>query len=209
MRRRKCSVRPSSGRQTCNLYPIEVGPGVQQSDEREQSMALEDEHDRVELEDLAKKYEELKEKVEQHFDDSNHKDEHKILVANVPPKPTKEEWLRHLATHTPYAPWCRHCVAARTVRHAHPSKGRRAAVVKDVEETESQMAKISIDYMYLHERSSQNRDDKYNPPQLVMVDHRKGRVWAYRVPNKGILEGAAWLPKRISQDLDNCGYKDT
>ena len=33
-------------------------------------------------------------------------------------------------------------------------------------------------------------------------------MWAHRAPNKGILEGAAWLPKRIPQDLDNCGYND-
>ena len=70
------------------------------------------------------------------------------------------------------------------------------------------MAKLSIDYMYLHERSGQGTTTNYNPPQLVMVDHKKGRVWAYRVSNKGVLEGAAWLPRRISQDLDNCGYKD-
>ena len=81
-------------------------------------------------------------------------------------------------------------------------------MVKDMEETEDQMAKISIDYMYFHERSGQGKVDNYNPPQLVMVDHRKGRVWVYGAPNKGTLEGAAWLPKRIPQDLDMCGYKD-
>ena len=36
-----------------------------------------------------------------------------------------------------------------------------------------------------------------------MVDHGIGRVWAYRVPSSGIMDGAAWLPKRIPQDLDN------
>ena len=48
-----------------------------------------------------------------------------------------------------------------------------------------------------------------NPPQLIMLDHTKGRVWAYSVPNKGVLEGAAWLPKRIAQDMSNGGYESS
>lgn len=41
-----------------------------------------------------------------------------------------------------------------------------------------------------------------------MIDHKIGRVWAYGVPNRGMLEGAAWLPKRIVQNLDDCGCSD-
>ena len=180
---------------------------MQQSDEQEQHMELEEEHDGDELEDLANKYEELKAKVEQYFDDDNHKSKSKIHVVSVPPKPTKEQWFQHHAIHTPYAPSCKHCVAARAVRHAHPSKRRRVAVVRDVNDSSDSMAKASIDYMFLHERAGQGRADIYNPPHLVMVDHKRGRVWSYRVPNNGIFDGAAWLPKGISQDLDNCGYK--
>ena len=62
--------------------------------------------------------------------------------------------------------------------------------------------------MYLHDRTGQYKVDNYNPPQLVMADQRARRVWAYRAPNKGIFEGAARLPRRISQEVDNCGYKD-
>ena len=40
-----------------------------------------------------------------------------------------------------------------------------------------------------------------------MVEHKKGRVWAYRVPI-GINAEASWLPKRIIQDWDNAGFKD-
>ena len=100
MRRRKCPVKPSFGWQIYNLYPIEVGLGVQHSDEQEQFMDPEGEHHRDELEDLATKYEELREKVEQHFDNSNCKDKRKNFVVNAPPKPNKEEWLRHQATHS-------------------------------------------------------------------------------------------------------------
>ena len=158
------------------------------------------------LEDIADKYEELKTKVEQYFDDSSGQVKKRVPIVKVPDKPTKDVWLRHQATHTPYAAWCRHCVAARMVRHQHPSKGRRKIFVKDTESLDGQPTTISIDYMYLHERTSQNKEGTCNPPQLIMIDHKSGRVWSYRVPYKGILEGASWLPKRIVQDLDNCGY---
>ena len=157
---------------------------------------------------MVEKYEDLREKVEQYFDDNNSPGMRKVPVVKAPEKPTKEEWLQHQATHTPFAPWCKHCVAARATRHRHPAKGRRTAVVKDTEDSDGKPAKISIDYMYFHDRAGQVAGNAYNPPQLVMVDHKSGRVWAYRVPNKGIMEGASWLPKRIVQDLDNCGYHE-
>ena len=73
-------------------------------------------------------------------------------------------------------------------------------IVPDVESGGSAPIQVSIDYMYLHERVGKYRNVDGNPPQLVMVDHRSGRVWAYRVPNKGVLDGAAWLPRRMVQD---------
>lgn len=68
-------------------------------------------------------------------------------------------------------------------------------------------AKISIDYMYLHERSGKNRETVRNPPHMVMIEHKHGRCWAYRVPNKGVLEEAYWLPERMVQDVDNSGMR--
>ena len=44
-------------------------------------------------------------------------------------------------------------------------------MVRDVEELSGKPAKVSIDYMYLHERVNQNKEESYNPPQMVMVDH--------------------------------------
>ena len=67
--------------------------------------------------------------------------------------------------------------------------------------------KISIDYMYLHERKGKFKDATYNPPRMVMIEHKHGRCWAYRVPNKGIMDEAHWIPERIVQDLDNCGMR--
>ena len=42
---------------------------------------------------------------------------------------------------------------------------------------------------------------------MIMVDHKHGRCWAYRAPNKGVLEEAYWLPGRMVQDSDNNGFK--
>ena len=40
-----------------------------------------------------------------------------------------------------------------------------------------------------------------------MIERTKGRCWAYRVPNIGVLEDAYKLPERMVQDLDNIGLR--
>ena len=82
------------------IYPIEGEPGAQQDDEFEEAKDENQEHDRDELEEMAEKYEELKAKVEQYFDDTNGRTKVKVPVVQAPEKPTKDEWLRHQATHT-------------------------------------------------------------------------------------------------------------
>ena len=62
--------------------------------------------------------------------------------------------------------------------------------------------------MYFHEGVGKYKNKLANPQQLVMVDHQSGRVWAQRVPNKGVIDDAAWFPIRFLQDTDNCGYGD-
>ena len=44
---------------------------------------------------------------------------------------------------------------------------------------------------------------------MVVIEHTKGRCWAYRVPNKGVLDDAHWLPARMIQDLDNMWFRHT
>ena len=66
----------------------------------------------------------------------------------------------------------------------------------------------SMDYMYFHERREEDQDGIQHPPNLVMIEHKHGRIWAYRVLNKGASTDAAWLARRILQDLDNVGYTD-
>ena len=82
-------------------------------------------------------------------------------------------------------------------------------IIPDIDAGDVETVKISIDYMYLHERVGHYRDTKHNPPFLIMVEHKFGRCWAYQVPNKGINEEAHWIPKRVLQDIENSGLGDT
>ena len=159
-------------------------------------------------EKMQDKIEELIGRVAEYFDDNNDKSERKPPIIKAPSQPIAEEFEQHQATHTPYAAWCKHCAAARAIRRQHPRKGRGAIVVPDVENGIEGLIKVSIDYMYLHERTRQGQESKYNPPYLVMIEHRHGRCWVYQVPNKGVHDRANWLPMKIVQDLDNNGLKD-
>ena len=208
MKQRARTVRPSDDRVDHNIYPVEGEPGDQgDGDEGHDGVAPEE--NKTELEEMAEKYEQLKQQVEMHFDIENQKEAVGAQMLKAPTKPTEEQWERHQATHTPFQPWCKHCQAARAVRRKHPSKARKATVVLDVERGIKGPVKISIDYMYLHERLGRYRNKECNPPQLIMVDHQSGRIWAYRTPNKGVLDEATWLPQRIVQDINNCGYAET
>ena len=62
-----------------------------------------------------------------------------------------------------------------------------------------------MDYMYLSERSKGDPEIANNPPHLVVIDHRHGRIWAHRVPHKGSLGMAELVPRRVVQDLHNNG----
>ena len=141
--------------------------------------------------------------------DNEHTEEaRKPPVIQAPPQMTREEWMRHQVTHTPYAPSCRHCVAARAVRDRHPRRRRHHHLVPDIDGSHTGPNKISMDYMYLSERKNGDGENKNNPPHLVVVDHRHGRVWAHRVPNKGIMGKAEWVPRRVLQDVANNGMQD-
>ena len=43
---------------------------------------------------------------------------------------------------------------------------------------------------------------------MVAIEHKHGRCWAYQVQNKGAHGAAHWLPKRMTQDWENSGFKD-
>ena len=159
--------------------------------------------------DIQHQIEDLQKRVARHFQDQNDEAGQSPPLVKAPPKPTAEEWEKHQATHTPYAPWCQHCNAARAVRREHARVKQRANIVRDVDGSQTGPAKISMDYMYLYERRDKYKEDRFNPPHMVICEHRFGRMWAYRVPNKGIHKHAGWLPRRILQDLDNAGLQNT
>ena len=106
-----------------DLNPLGRGFGDEDDGDKEQE---EDVAQRDEMEELAQKYEKLKNQVDEYFDANNGEDRDEVPILKAPQKPTREQWERHQATHTPFAPWCKHCLAARNVRHKHPSKGRKA-----------------------------------------------------------------------------------
>ena len=149
-----------------------------------------------------KKIEELETKMTEQFEDAPTEREHDNPMLKAPVKPTQEEWNKHQTTHTPFAAWCPHCLAARNVRRNHPTQGRKGRLVPDTETGEGP-TKVSLDYMYLHDRVGRYKETQHNPPYLVIVEHTYGRCWTYQVPNKEVKGEAHWAPKRILQDLEN------
>ena len=206
MQTRESTVRPQTSEEDQPLYPVDVSfEGRGKELERPDEKLGEEEQ---QWEDLANKYEVLERKVAEYFDDQETPESRDPPVVKIPSTPTREEYQRHQVTHTPYAFWCRHCAAARKVRDKHPSKGRRKHIVSDVDGRLQGPIKISMEYMYFHERTGVRKDESHNPPHLVAVEHKCGRAWAYRVPNKGISGGASWLLRRLIQDWDNNGMND-
>ena len=123
-------------------------------------------------EELANKYEDLAQTVHEYIDDEDNAEARNPSIVKFPPSMTKDEWERHQVTHTPYAPGCRHCAAARAFRRQHPKRRKHNVIIPDVDGSEEGPTKISMDYMYLSERSKEDRDTATNPPHLVIVDHR-------------------------------------
>ena len=100
-----------------------------------------------EWEAMAKKFEDLETKLAEQFEDQGGAGRGDPPAVKAPEKHTNEELEKHLTTHTPYAVWCRHCVAARNVRRTQPAKGRKGKIVPDVDE-ENGPTNVSMDYLY-------------------------------------------------------------
>ena len=204
---RERSVRPRESDAIRVLQPLKEGEdGDLEIEEEEQQMEEWNGGDKVGMEEMNSRYQQLKDQMEEFFDDDNAKNQKSPPMIRSPTQPTKEEYEKHQTTHAPYVAWCKHCLAARAVRHKHPAKGRGAAIVPDIEHGKGPTT-VSIDYIYLHERRGQYKESNENPPHMIMIEHKSGRCWAYRVPSKGVLEEAHWLPERMIQDLDNNGMR--
>jgi len=74
------------------------------------------------------------------------------------------------------------------------------ADVPDCEENKEGAAKFSIEYFKVL-----NSEDTSLPYSIVMVNHEDGGVFSYATPSKGIQGDAYWVPKRLANDIDNCG----
>ena len=156
----------------------------------------------------AEKVEDITKRVAEHLDDDNEKAAQPSTMVRPFVRPTREEHERHQLTHVPYASWCKHCAIAKAVRANHPTKGRAQVIVPDVERGMEGPTKISMDYTYFHERGDNKRVEQANPPYLVVIEHKHGRIWTYQVHNKGVMGGAHWLPKRFDSNWDNNGMKN-
>ena len=149
------------------------------------------------MEELEQKVKELESTLVENWEYNGRDEENKVPTLKVPATPTEAEWLEHQVTHTPPKAWCKHCSMGRGMRRAH------GVNVPDIEKRENGPKTISIDYTYLNDEDG-NKDH----PQMVMVDHNNGRVFAYTVPRKGAIREAEWVPSRMIRDIDNMGYKD-
>ena len=222
---RDFTVRPSECHQEEYMAPIhdeaggleskedEVGDAMQEADEgvQDQGKVIHIDTRPVwekDWEQVRDKVEDLNVRMARHFEDNNDGGGWQPPMVASPTQPTKEEWRRHQLTHTPYAAWCRHCNSARVVRANHKNKQIRASLVPDTDRSTEGLVKISMDYMYLHDRVGRYSDVKWNPPYLVVVEHRQGRVWAYQTPNKGPNDESNWLPATLIQDWNDTGFKD-
>ena len=96
--------------------------------------------------------EDLTVRVARHFEDTNDQTGWHPPMIRSPLQPTKEEWLRHQLTHTPFAAWCKHCNAGRAVRTSHQRVDKRAKLVPDTDQSVDGPVKISMDYMFMHDR---------------------------------------------------------
>ena len=198
---RAIPVRPDNSKQDKQFLPIIEEFGGEDVEEK-----TEDTNEQ--WREVAEKVEDITKRMAEYLDDDNGKEARQPPMVRTLARPTKEEYERHQLTHTPYASWCKHCAMARVVRTNHPTKGRATVIVLDVERGIEGPTKLSMDYMYLHERADDKRGERTNPPYLVVIEHKHGRVWTYQVPNKGVMGGAHWLPKRFVSDWDNNGMKN-
>ena len=198
---RETAVRPPNNDKPDVIAPIAHEPGD-----------LEGDNETAEAQDawkrLANKYEDLEAKVHEYLEDETNADARDPPIVKFPPNMTKEEWDKHQVIHTPFAPGCKHCAAARPIRRRHPKKRKHNVLVPDIDGSKEGPTKISMDYMYLSERNKGDTETANNPPHLVVIDHRHGRIWAHRIPHKGVFGKAKWVPRRMIQDLSNNGMQN-
>ena len=89
----------------------------------------------------------------------------------------------------------------------HPRRRKHDVLVPDVDGNNEGRAKISMDYMYLSEKNKRNPEATNNPPHLVVLDHKHGKIWAHKVLHKSALGTTEWVPRKAVQDLHDNGMQ--
>ena len=124
MRQRANTVSPTTMKQEEFIAPVHEEAGEpEKKDEKQKEIVetgdLEDTEKQSDWERVQEQVDDFNVRVTRHFEDNNDNTGWQPPMVKTPAQPTREEWLRHQLTHTPYAPWCRHCCAARAVRNNH------------------------------------------------------------------------------------------
>lgn len=113
------------------IAPVDNEPGDLDAEAREDDGETAEADNK--LEELADKYEDPEKSVHEHLKDGTKTGARDPPIVKLPPSMTREEWDRHKVTHTPYAPGCRHRVAARATRRQHPKKRKHSIIVPDID----------------------------------------------------------------------------
>lgn len=140
---------------------------------------------------------ELEDALMEHWEHNTKEKDEQVPTWRVPAKFIEAEWAEHRATHTFPRPWCKFCMMGRGNRRAH------RADVTDTEAHDGGPNNLSMEYMDLNDEGGTN-----DQPQLALVDHNQGRVFAYPTPRKGVTGEVEWVPDRVTKDIENMGYKD-
>ena len=149
---REVIVRPSETRPEQIIAPLGAAVGDDEAEADNDDEAVVDDQKegfnidtRPVWEKMQDKIEDLNTRVVRHFEDQNDRNNWTPPMVKTPPQPTREEWLKHQLTHTPYEPWCKYCNAARAVRHNHQSAEKRAKFAPDTYDEKDGLVKINMD----------------------------------------------------------------
>ena len=120
MSQRDLTVRPRRQKSEQLVAPIqEEADDFEAEPERSEEAVVDNGDEHKQWQEIQNRVEDLNVRVARQFEDANDNTGWSPPMIRPPPQPTKNEWLQHQLTHTPYAPWCKHCSSARAVRNNH------------------------------------------------------------------------------------------
>ena len=115
-----------------------------------------------------------------------------------PQEPTRQEIEEHELTHVPFREWCVHCCKGKCRSSPH-----RVNKHKEAENAVNAVTTISMDYMYMNEKSKEEEKD----PIIVVTDRKTKAIVGHMVNCKGSRD--EWAVKRVLLDIEDFGYAGT